>query len=123
LWSRWEPQARVRELAVLGGSAVVGFLAGAPGALVHFTAFRHGLADQFGHQATGHLGYDGRSTGWWFHLTRSLPGNWGWLVTGLAILGTVWVIARGTRPQRLVATFVVALYAVVGLSRVEFPHY
>lgn len=124
LWRRpGETVDRVRHLIVLIIGAVVGFLIGAPGALIETDGFTDGVREQFGHQAGGHLGYDGDASGWWFHFTKSLPGNWGWLVTLLAAAGVVWVLAKGTREQRLVAGFVVLLYTVVGLSRVEFPHY
>src|SRR5439155_6058139 len=33
------------------------------------------------------------------------------------------VLARGTRPQRLTAAAVIPLFALVGTSRVRFPHY
>jgi hypothetical protein len=92
---------RVRDLVVLAATTVAGFVVLAWGALVEPGGFWDGLTGQFGHQAGGHLGYDGESTGWWFHVTRSLPGNWGWGLTVVAI----------------------GLFAVVGLARVEFPHY
>jgi 4-amino-4-deoxy-L-arabinose transferase-like glycosyltransferase len=113
----------VRDLAVLAGTTAVGFLALAWGALAEPGAFWDGLTGQFGHQAGGHPGYEGQSTGWWFHATTSLPGNWGWGITVLAALGTVVVLVDGDRRQRIVALFAIGLFAVVGLSRVEFPHY
>lgn len=113
----------VRDLVVLAATTVVGFLALAWGALVEPRGFWDGLTGQFGHQAGGHLGYDGESTGWWFHATRSLPGNWGWGITVVAALGMIAALVIGDRRQRVVALFAAGLFAVVGLSRVEFPHY
>jgi 4-amino-4-deoxy-L-arabinose transferase-like glycosyltransferase len=115
---------RARSFALLAASAAAGFLAGAPSALARPGAFADGLAYQFGHQATtGHLGYDAAGGQWWFHLTRSLPGNWGWPATVLAVGGVVLGIARGSRAERLAATFVVPAFALIGASRVRFPHY
>jgi 4-amino-4-deoxy-L-arabinose transferase-like glycosyltransferase len=113
----------VRDLAVLVATAIIGFVALAWGALAEPGAFWDGLTGQFGHQAGGHPGYEGQSTGWWFHATKSLPGNWGWGITALAALGTVVALVDGDRRQRVVALFAIGLFAVVGLSRVEFPHY
>lgn len=112
-----------RDVAVLVVTTVAGFLALAWGALVSPGAFWDGLTGQFGHQAGGHPGYEGQSTGWWFHATRSLPGNWGWGVTVLAAFGVLVALADGDRRQRALALFAIGLFAVVGLSRVEFPHY
>jgi hypothetical protein len=122
----WTTEARasvLRRLAVVGVTAPLGFLAGSPGALVDFGRFREGLAFQVRRQATGHLGYEAEGNGWWFHLGRSLPGNWGWPLTVAALVGTAWVMARGTRPQRLAASFVVPVLAVVGTFQARFPHY
>jgi hypothetical protein len=112
-----------RDLAVLAATTVAGFFALAWGALAQPGAFWDGLTGQFGHQAGGHPGYEGQSTGWWFHATTSLPGNWGWGVTVLAALGTIAALVDGDRRERIIALFAVGLFAVVGLSRVEFPHY
>lgn len=114
---------RARDLVVLGVTTAVGFLALAWGALAEPGAFWNGLDGQFGHQAGGHLGYAGDASGWWFHATRSLPGNWGWGITILAAIGVVAALVSGDRRQRIVAVFAAGLFAVVGLSRVEFPHY
>ena len=114
---------RAHHLGLLLASMAVGFVAGAPAVFAQPGQMWHDLGKQFGHQATGHLGYDSRANGWWFHLHQSLPGNWGYGVTALAVVGTVWVLVRGTRPQRLTAAAVIPLFALVGTSRVRFPHY
>ena len=114
---------RPRDLLVLAGATVAGFVVLAWGALVAPGEFWDGLSGQFGHQAGGHLGYDGDTPGWWFHATRSLPGNWGWVVTVLGAVGTVLALVRGDRRLRLTAVLAVGLFVVVGLSRVQFPHY
>jgi 4-amino-4-deoxy-L-arabinose transferase-like glycosyltransferase len=120
---QWRRAHAARELVVLAVTTVVGFVALAWGALAEPGAFWDGLTGQFGHQAGGHPGYEGQSTGWWFHATKSLPGNWGWGITVLAALGTIAALIDGDRRQRVVALFAIGLFAVVGLSRVEFPHY
>src|SRR5207245_1535706 len=53
----------------------------------------------------------------------SRPGNWGYGVTAPAVVVAAWVLVRGTRPQRLTAAAVIPLFALVGTSRVRFPHY
>lgn len=115
---------RLRDLPLLAGAAVAAFVVAAPGALAHPSAFRDGLAYQLGHQAAeGHLGYDAPGGQWWFHLTQSLPGNWGWPATALAVAGIARWVLRGSPAERLAATFVVPAFLVVGASRVRFPHY
>lgn len=117
-------RGRARGLALLAGCAAVGFLAGAPSLIAHPSAFADGLRYQFGHQASaGHLGYDAAGGQWWFHLTRSLPGNWGRPATVLALAAVVVGAARGTRRERLAAAFVLPAFALIGASRVRFPHY
>lgn len=110
-------------LGLLAGSAGVGFLAGSPGLLLDPARFWQGVTFQARRQATGHLGYEPEGTGWGFHLTQSLPGTWGWALTALALVGTLWVVRRGTRAQRLASSFVVPVLAVVGALQARFPHY
>jgi MFS family permease len=113
----------VRHLGFLGGATVVGFLAGSPGAVIDFVNFREGLLWQLSHQAQGHLGYEGDFGSWWFHLSQSLPGNWGWPFTVVSIAGTIWVLKSGSRAHRLALAFVLPVFAILGLSSVRFPHY
>jgi 4-amino-4-deoxy-L-arabinose transferase-like glycosyltransferase len=115
---------RPRDLVLLATSAAAAFVAGAPSALAHPGAFGDGLAYQFGHQASaGHLGYDTAGGQWWFHLGHSLPGNWGWPATVAAVGGVAWGAVRGGRAERLAAAFVLPAFALIGASRVGFPHY
>lgn len=86
-------------------------------------AFVDGFLWQVDHQATGHLGYDHGGPTWWHHLTVTLPGSNGWLVTGLLVAGVVWGACRGDRATKLVTAYAVGLFAVIGLSRIVFPHY
>ncbi|HWB70820.1 MAG TPA: phospholipid carrier-dependent glycosyltransferase [Egibacteraceae bacterium] len=123
----WWPGAPARRrgvhLALLAGSAAAAFVAGTLGTVLRGGRFVEGLLWQVGHQAGGHLGYEAAGPGWLFHFTTAMPGNWGWPLTLLAAGGSGWVAARGSRPQRLVALFAVALFVVIGASRVRFPHY
>jgi hypothetical protein len=124
LWSSaaWWP--RLYHLGVLAVSGVGGFVAGTLGtAVTDFAGLADGFTWQVLHQAEGHLGYNLTTNGWWFHLTTTLPGSWGWPLTVLAVVGVVAVARRGTRAQRLALTLVVPLYAVIGVSTVGFPHY
>ena len=113
---------RAGQLAVLAAAAAAGVLAGTLGTVLS-PRFVEGFAWQWRHQAGGHLGYEAQTSGWVFHATTSMPGNWGWPMTILAVIGVVVVAIRGTRPQRLTALLAVALYVVIGASRVAFPHY
>jgi MFS family permease len=115
-------RASVWHLSLLGGSTVLGFLAGNIGALVDFDGFLAGVLWQARRNVTGHLGYEGSNV-WWFHLSDSLPGNWGWPLTILALIGTGWVLRRGTRAQRLATSFMLPGFVLLGLFRVRFPHH
>ena len=117
-------ERRVRQLVAAGAATVAGLLVGTlftpvfdlPGLL-------SGLGQQFAHQAGGHLGYEAQGPSWWFHLTQSLPGNWGWPVTVVALAGTVWALVAGSRPLRLVTSVLVPLLTFAALSSIAFPHY
>jgi hypothetical protein len=115
-------RATVWHLSLLGGSTVLGFVAGTLGALVDFDGFLAGVAWQAQRNVTGHLGYEASNV-WWFHLTSSLPGNWGWPLTILALVGTGWVLLQGTRTQRLAMSFMLPAFVLLGLFRVRFPHH
>jgi hypothetical protein len=123
LWRPWDARRATRHLGLLVAAAAAGFVAGVPAVVVHGGRVVEGVRFQFGHQSGGHLGYDGVDHAWWFHLTRSLPGNWGWPVTVLALAGLAWAVWRGTRLQRMAAVHVAVTFAVVGSSDVRFPHY
>lgn len=124
LWSSLSFATRARHLALTAAATVAGFMVGAPVILARPSTFVDGLGYQFGHQGgAGHLGYDAEGTAWWFHLSESLPGNWGWPITVAAVAGVVAAAWRGTRPQRLVLGLVVPVFLTVGLFRVRFPHY
>lgn len=118
--------SRARRLGgatLLAGCTVAGFVAGTLGTSVRGTAFVRGFTAQWRHQAGGHLGYEAGAPGWVFHATESLPGTWGWPLTLATAAGIVLVAVRGSRAQRLVAGYAVALFAVVGASLIAFPHY
>lgn len=115
--------SRFGALSLLAAFTGLGFLLGNPGPLVDFNRFREGILFQFHRNTTGHLGYESDSPVWGFHLTQSLPGNWGWPITILAVLGTIWVLRRGSRAQRLAASFVVPAFVLLGLFRVTLPHH
>ena len=85
--------------------------------------FVDGFLWQVDHQASGHLGYDHGGPTWWHHLTVTLPGSNGWLVTGLLVTGVGWGAWRGARATKVVTAYAVGLFVVIGLSRIVFPHY
>ncbi len=114
---------RRADLAFLAAATVAGVLCGAPQVLTHAGQVWDGLSFQLSHESGGHLGYDGDGPSWWFHLTHSLPGNWGWPVTFLAVGGVVWCAVKGTRRQRLALVYIVPTFLVIGAARVRFPHY
>lgn len=121
----WRSPARVKaaQVTVLAVAAVAGFLGGTLGTVLRGDAFLRGFAWQVSHQAGGHLGYEATEPGWLFHLGTSMPGNWGWPVTMLAVAGTCVVLVRGSRAQRLVAVLTLTLFALIGASQIRFPHY
>jgi MFS family permease len=122
----WRPtpaRLRLTQLATLAAAAVAGFLTGSLGTVLRGGEFLRGFWWQVGHQAGGHLGYEATGTGWVFHLTTSMPGNWGWPLTALAVGGTVAAAVRGSRDQRLVAAFVAVVFGLIGSSQIRFPHY
>lgn len=123
VWRSAPRGTKAAQLAVLAGTALAGFLAGTLGTVLRGDAFLRGFAWQVGHQAGGHLGYEAAGPGWLFHLGTSMPGNWGWPVTVLAIAGLCAVLVRGSRAQRLVAVLVLVLFALIGASQIRFPHY
>lgn len=115
---------RVQDGLLLGGVSLAGFILGTAGTVVTNTqSFMTGFLGELGHQGGLHLGYEPDGNAGWFHLTTSLPGNWGWPLTIATVVGTVLVARDGTRQQRLILSFAVAgsLFAV--LSQVRFPHY
>jgi len=114
---------RVRDAAVVTAAVVAGFVGGTLGTVLRGGAFLDGFAYQLGHQAGGHLGYQATTPGWLFHLGTTLPGSWGWPVTVAAVAGIVLMLVRGTRAQRLTAVYGAAVFALIGASRVAFPHY
>lgn len=117
-----DTRSRVRLLAGAVGATVLGFVVGTLGTVFRWGHFTDGLAGQFAHQATGHLGYEPTGPGWWFHVTQSLPGGWGWPLTVLAVGGLVVGLADRGRP-RLVAVTAVPVAVAVTLGQVRFPHY
>lgn len=114
---------RLRDTAVLTAAVIAGFVGGTLGTVLRGGAFLDGFAYQLGHQAGGHLGYQATIPGWLFHLGTSLPGSWGWPLTVAAVAGLVLMLVRGTRAQRLTAVYAVAVFTLIGASRVAFPHY
>lgn len=114
---------RVRWLVLAGAATVSGFVAGTLGTVAAWEHFRSGVLDQFAHQTTGHLGYEATEPGWAFHLGTSLPGNWGWPATLLAIAGSAWALAGRDRRLRLVALTAAPVAVLVTVGQVRFPHY
>jgi hypothetical protein len=112
-----------RDLVVLVGAGLGGFLLGAPGPLVDFGKWWEGVRFQIERNSTGHLGYEATGNGWSFHLGQSLPGTWGWPLTVLGLVGLVWCLVRGTRAQRLAAAFVVPTLLLLGTFKALFPHH
>ena len=115
---------RVADLAAAAAGGVAAVVAGTLGtAVTHAGQMADVVVGELAHQAEGHLGYEPAGPGWWFHATETLPGSWGWPLTVVALGAVVWLLARGTRRERLVAGTAAVTFAVVGLSAVRFPHY
>lgn len=116
-WSR-----RILPAAGVAVAAVAGFVVATGGTVVS-GAFVDGFVEQVLHQRGGHLGYDHGGPTWWHHLVVTLPGSLGWAVVVAVVAAVGWALVAGDRGLRLVAGYAVGLYAVIGLSRIEFPHY
>jgi chromate transport protein ChrA len=114
--------ARVAAAGGVALAAAAGFIA-STGASVLSRAFVDGFVEQVLHQAGGHLGYDHGGPTWLHHLVVTLPGSLGWPAAVAIVLSVGWGLWRGDRIRRLVAGYAVALFAAIGLSRIEFPHY
>lgn len=117
-------RSRLRDVFVLAAVSLTSFILGTAATVItHTGTFLTGFMGELGHQGGLHLGYEPNGNAAWFHLTSSLPGNWGWPLTIAAIVGVGLVVRSGNRPQRLVLTFAFfgSLFAV--LSQVRFPHY
>jgi hypothetical protein len=123
LWRPWDRRRVSRQLGLVVLTGAAGFILAVPAVFTAPGAVRSGIGDQLGAQASGHLGYDGLSNGWWYHLSQSLPGSWGWVVTVLVIVGVVVAIGWGTRAERLTLAFALPTALVLGASKVRFPHY
>ncbi|CAN5465616.1 hypothetical protein BH23ACT9_BH23ACT9_34000 [soil metagenome] len=106
----------------IGVAAAVGFVVSTGGTVLS-SAFVDGFVEQVLHQSGGHLGYDNEGPTWVHHLVVTIPGSVGWPVALAMIAATGWSLWRGDRVRRLVAGYAVLLYAIVGLSRIVFPHY
>jgi hypothetical protein len=117
------PAARLGQALALAASTVFGFVAGTLGTAVDVRHLLAGVRWQLEHQAQGHLGYEAVGNGVVFHLFTSMPGNWGWALTALAVSGLGWWLWRGSRAQRALALYAVLTLLVVGSSQVHFPHY
>ena len=125
LQTTWPRPARTGgHLGLAAALMVGGFLLGTLGAPLMDPAHTlEGFGWQVAHQTTGHLGYEPRMASWLYHLTRSLPGTWGWMLTLLGLAGTGWFLWRGRSGVRLVAALTVPLLAFPLWSGVHFPHY
>lgn len=119
----WTGRRRARELGLAAAATATGFVVGTLGTVFRVGHFLEGVAGQFTHQATGHLGYEPVGPGWLFHLGQSLPGTWGWPVTLLGVAGVVWGLAAGDLRLRLVALTAAPMAVLVTVGQVRFPHY
>lgn len=108
--------------AASAAAGVAGFVVATAGTTLS-RAFLDGFSAQVLHQADGHLGYDIAGPGWFFQLGTSLPGNWGVVATVAGVVGVAWFLASGEAWRRWTGVYTLALFGVIGLSRVAFPHY
>ncbi|HEX2028399.1 MAG TPA: phospholipid carrier-dependent glycosyltransferase, partial [Nitriliruptorales bacterium] len=120
---RGDRAARARRLSLAAGATTAGFLLGTLGTAYQVADLWEGLTGQLRHQAGGHLGYEADLGGWWFHLTHSLPGNFGVVVTALALIGLALVFARRAPRAVPLAVTLVPLLGLAAVTRVRFPHY
>ena len=122
-WAAAPAFVKLRQSALVAAGVATGFVGGTLGTVLDVDHFLDGFLWQVRHQAAGHLGFEADTNALWFHLTSSLPGNWGWPLTVLAVGGAVAMLLRGDRDERLVAGFCVLLLAVTASSNVLFPRY
>ncbi|MBW3562061.1 MAG: glycosyltransferase family 39 protein [Actinobacteria bacterium] len=113
-------RARVGRVAAVGAAFLGGILVGTFGTILRIGDVWEGVSYQLLHQTGGHLGYGGPP---WVHLTNSLPGNWGWPLTVLGIVGLGYAFVGGDRRLRVLAWPAVLVLALAVSNDVRFPHY
>ncbi|MGI9016499.1 MAG: glycosyltransferase family 39 protein [Euzebya sp.] len=114
----------VRDTTLFGAVSMVFFVIGTAGTVIIDTpGFIAGFTGEFSHQAGRHLGYEPNGNALVFHLTQSLPGNWGWPMTIAALAGIGLSVWQGSRAERLIVIFAVTGMGFAILSQVRFPHY
>jgi hypothetical protein len=112
-----------RHVGLAVAAVPVGFLVGSPAALIDPHTFWEGIHFQLLRQDTGHLGYEPEGRALWFHLSQSLPGSWGWVMTVAAAVGLVLVARSGTRAQRLSLAYAGPVLLALAVFKTRLPYY
>jgi hypothetical protein len=117
-------------LALLGATAVLGFLAGTPYALLDAGNFLAGVGEQrqvaMGEYHTTILDGARRvigERGWIHHLTFSLRYGVGLPVLAAAAAGAVWFAAVQPRRAAILLSFPIAFYAAMGASLLVYARW
>jgi dolichyl-phosphate-mannose-protein mannosyltransferase len=114
-WRVWLPSA------AFAGSAVLGFVAATPYALLDARSFVAGFAFDITHLSGGHGADVGM--GWTYHLLRSLPNGVSLPILAAAIGGVVQAARRYPRAALVTGAFCAALYVAIGGGRTAFFRY
>ena len=116
----WSPRAWM-PLIAFTAAAAAGFLLGTPYSILDAAKFMEDLRYDLTHLSEPH-GIDVGS-GWYAHLTRSLPYGCGFLIFAAAVAGMGVALRRAPRHGLVLVAFVLAFLGVLGSGRTVFFRY
>lgn len=120
--SRRGPEAIAKSVLALS-LAGAGFVAGTPFAVLDWSTFHAFLNELASYMNRSWYGGEDQPIGYLVYLFQVLPWALGWPAALLGLTGLARWLFWGRPRERLLAGFVVALYAWMGYSRVVRPHY
>ncbi len=129
LWLVVAPWISRRGPTVIAKSALalslagVGFVAGTPFAVLDWSSFHAFLNELASYMNRSWYGGEDQPIGYLVYLFQVLPWALGWPAALLGLAGLARWLFWGRSRERLLAGFVVALYAWMGYSRIVRPHY
>ncbi|MDX1931737.1 MAG: glycosyltransferase family 39 protein [Capsulimonadales bacterium] len=121
----WLGQPRDRHgVALVAGTAALGFLLGCPGALLNFPAFFAGLTEEMGHVAKGHdRVFAGTPPGFLYHIAFNLAWGIGWPLVIAVLVGVGNALVRRRPGELALLAFTLPYYVLIGMAAVKFARY